>query len=165
MTMVTARKAAADLKGTIGEWLDDAIALREMRSQTLILANLRDADFDAFHAAHVGYSGSTGKGSTESYGDIGPYIATCLSELPRALEAMGWECVAIERLDGQFIARREPQAHATWESLIVGRRVRLCNRTATVLEVRGWNTVEVRVDGGDRESWWIGNLEVLAERG
>lgn len=153
--------AAAELKKSLDGWIDDGVALREMRAHSLILANLTDADFDAFSKARIGYSGSTGKGAADGYGDIGPYIATSLSELPKAIEAMGWERVTLERRNGQFVARRAQGVHMTWEGLIVGRRVRLCGRTARVVEVRGWNTVDVDVDGGDRESWWIGNLEVI----
>lgn len=43
-----------------------------------------------------------------------------------------------------------------------GTRVRLVNRTATVLRRLPFQHVEVRVDGSGRiETWWRGNLRLV----
>lgn len=64
---------------------------------SLILANLTDADFDHFHAAHISYSGSTGKGARKWNPDqVEPYIATFLCNLPAVLHALGWHRARLE---------------------------------------------------------------------
>lgn len=64
-----------------------------MNNDSVIIANITAADNEKFHAAHIPYSGSTGLAPRPSDPNA-PYIATYLSELPRALKAMGWEHIS-----------------------------------------------------------------------
>jgi hypothetical protein len=68
-----------------------------MRDISIILANLTADEYERFHAAGIGYSGSTGLGArTDSCDGVVPYIATYLSVLPKALHAMGWERIRVK---------------------------------------------------------------------
>lgn len=95
------RELQAELKAVV----NDGRLHRHMRMRTLIVANMSDEDFDRFHAAHITLSGSTGKGATKGYGDVGPYIATYCTELLLVLDALGWERVDLS-VEGETLTMR-----------------------------------------------------------
>jgi hypothetical protein len=68
-----------------------------MKDCSVILANLTTDEYRRFEAARISYSGSTGMGARpENYHGLAPYIATYLSELPKALNAIGWENIKVK---------------------------------------------------------------------
>jgi hypothetical protein len=73
----------------------------------VILANLSNEEFDRFRRAGVPYTCSSGPLALdpEGYAGVGPYIATVVSELGRAMEAIGWQNPNAERQQNQWIIR------------------------------------------------------------
>lgn len=84
-----------------------------MENISLILANLTPEDERRFHAARIGWSGSTG-GVVHTTKPNGPepYIATYSEYLNRAVKAMGWHKFSIDASPGQWIVRCEHREYA-----------------------------------------------------
>lgn len=117
-------------------------------NRSLILADLTPEEFDRFHAAGIGYTGSTGRSSRpEDYPGLGRYIASVESEFDRAVDALSWHRMVIENSENQLIVRRfersTPDAPAAifeppsvseaaldgwWESLDIEIKSELFNR-------------------------------------
>jgi hypothetical protein len=74
---------------------------------SLILSNLTVKEDARFHAARVGYSGSTGPhAAPELYGGLAPYIATSISELRPALRALRWRRFTVTANAHQWIVSK-----------------------------------------------------------
>lgn len=102
-------KFARETLHSVRDLVADGVRLRHLRDQVLIVANLTDAEIDAFHAAGVTFTGSTGKGSTydmSGYGAVGPYIATYLSNLVEVVDALGWARFSVHIDGNQWIIRK-----------------------------------------------------------
>lgn len=90
-------------------------------SDTLILANLTENEFQLFTQAGIQYSGSGG-----NWGDIpndkkALYISTYISELAKSTKALGWIKFSLEEKEGQWIAKcleRKPITHSGYRGTI-----------------------------------------------
>jgi hypothetical protein len=83
----------------------NAKQLKIALTESLILANLKPEDAHHFHAAEIGFSGSTGA-YAKGYGGLAPYIATFLCELPRTIIALEWQHFSVTKHLGSWIVRR-----------------------------------------------------------
>jgi len=122
----------------------------------LILANLTIEEILRFNAADIPYSAST---AGPENGGLAPYIATYVSELQRAAEAMGWKTFAVDVQQHQYIAKRGecaenyyvlppvPNGYAFWD--VRARKAIICGT-----EQRNWPmaTFSIHMPGAEDEA-------------
>jgi hypothetical protein len=89
----------------------EQILLREFRKRMLgesvIFAKLTDEEYKRFQDGHISYSGATGMGvRPEDYNGVGPYIASFIMEIPKALRALRWKRVTVKREGNTWILSR-----------------------------------------------------------
>src|SRR5882724_4498362 len=73
---------------------------------SLIVARLTDEEFELFHQAHIGFSGSTGKRHPTPQEPYNPYIATYEGNLPIVVHTLHWQTYVTERHTNQTIIYR-----------------------------------------------------------
>lgn len=102
------RYGGVDWGRSVSHWPSGTICVKCKKPlgswTSLILCRLTDDDFDRFHAGKVTFSGSTGKGArSDDYWGVGPYIATFMFNMEKALTAMGWTEVRLELVSDKQI--------------------------------------------------------------
>lgn len=70
----------------------------------VILSRLTASEFEYLRLAEINHTGSTGAGGDSV--PYGPYIATYMFELPRALEVLGWHRMKMWYQNGQIVVRK-----------------------------------------------------------
>ena len=78
--------------------------------KTLIIANLEQTELTDLIRA-IAYTGAAG--SVKGYELHGPYVATYLDELPKALQTLGWKAVEFEMNDYQIVIRNAKRQEHT----------------------------------------------------